>query len=519
MGKIMKKLPIGIQTFSKIIEENCYYVDKTPLIAKLVDEGEYYFLSRPRRFGKSLLLSTLKSAFAGEEELFKGLYLENNWDWSKKYPVIHLSFAGGVVHSLEALSENFHFVLNENAYQYNIKLSNTTLNNALAELILALYRQTGQAVVVLIDEYDKPILDNIDDSEMACLMREELKNIYSVLKQNDAYLKFVILTGVSKFSKISLFSGLNNLEDISLSPDYATLCGYTETEIKQVFSDYAEKTNFQALREWYNGYNFLGEKVYNPFDVLLYFKNNEFENYWFETGSPSFLLKLVRNRQYSIPNLENISLTKADLGSFDVNEITLEALLFQTGYLTIKSVERFGDDKLFHLTYPNREVKASLNHYLLNDLTRSNPSETTHNRLSLYNALKQADFDGLKHAISSLFAAIPHDWYRKNQMANYEGYYASIVYSCFCALGLTVIAEDSTNQGRIDLTVMLDDKVFIIEFKAINESTQQGTALAQIKAKNYQQKYLSAEKTVYLIGMEFEKQQRNLSFFETENLV
>jgi len=515
----LKKLPIGLQTFSKLREDNYYYVDKTPLIAKLANEGEYYFLSRPRRFGKSLLLSTLKSAFAGEEELFKGLYLENNWNWSKKHPVIQLSFAGGVVHSLEALSENFHFALNENAYHYNITLSNTTLNNALAELILALYRQTGQAVVVLIDEYDKPILDNIDDSEMATLMREELKNIYSVLKQNDAYLKFVMLTGVSKFSKISLFSGLNNLRDISLNSDYATLCGYTEQEIKQVFTDRIEGVDFKELARWYNGYNFLGEKVYNPFGILLYLDKHEFKNYWFETGSPSFLLKLVRERQYSIPDMENLTLTEADLGSFDINEINLETLLFQTGYLTIDKVERFGDDSLFYLTYPNREVKASLNHYLLGDLIHSNPSTITRNRITLYNSLKQADFDGLKHAISSLFAAIPYDWYRKNQMANYEGYYASIVYSCFCALGLTVIAEDSTNQGRIDLTVMLDDKIFIIEFKAINEQTQQGTALAQIKAKNYQQKYLSEGKIVYLVGMEFEKQQRNLSFFETEKVM
>ena len=513
----LKKLPIGLQTFSKLREGNYYYVDKTPLIAKLANEGEYYFLSRPRRFGKSLLLSTLKSAFAGEEELFKGLYLENHWDWSKQHPVIHLSFGGGAS-TLDDLYQLFQFNLDKSAKQYGIQLTQSYPPNRFAELIQALYEKTALRVVILIDEYDKPILDKLTKPEFAEKVRDEMKNFYSIIKDSDAYIKFVLLTGVSKFSKISLFSGLNNLEDISLSPDYATLCGYTETEIKQVFSDYAEKTDFKALREWYNGYNFLGEKVYNPFDVLLYFKTNVFENYWFETGSPSFLLKLMRERQYSIPDMETLTLTKANLGSFDVNDITLEALLFQTGYLTIKSVERFGDDSLFHLTYPNREVKASLNQYILGDLTRSNPSESTHSRVALYKALKHANFDGLKQAISSLFAAIPHDWYRKNQMANYEGYYASIVYSCFCAIGLTVIAEDSTNQGQIDLTVMLEDKIFIIEFKALDEKMQQGTALAQIKAKNYQQKYLSEEKTVYLIGMEFEKQQRNLSFFETEKV-
>ncbi|NOR80879.1 MAG: hypothetical protein GQ529_08615, partial [Methyloprofundus sp.] len=198
--------------------------------------------------------------------------------------------------------------------------------------------------------------------------------------------------------------------------------------------------------------------------------------------------------------------------------ITLETLLFQTGYLTIEKIENFDGDKLLYLSYPNREVKASLNQHLLRDLTHTNPSEMTHNRIAIYKALKNADFESLKQAISALFASIPHDWYRKNQISQYEGYYASVVYSCFCALGLTVIAEDSTNQGRIDLTVMLDNKVFIIEFKALDEHAEQGTALAQIKAKNYQHKYLNADKELFLIAMEFDKKQRNLVFFATEKV-
>lgn len=514
----MKKLPIGIQTFSELINDNYYYVDKTPLIAKLAETGKYYFLSRPRRFGKSLLLSTLASAFRGEKALFNGLYLANNWDWSKQYPVIHLSFGGGVPHTVDALTQNFRFSLKENANRYAIQLTEEASNNALAELIQVLQQKTQMPVVVLVDEYDKPILDTIDTPEIALLMREELKSIYSVLKQNDAYLKFVLLTGVSKFSKVSLFSGLNNLKDISLNPDYATLCGYTEADIKQVFTERLEDVDFKKLASWYNGYNFLGEKVYNPFAILLYLDSKEYKNYWFETGSPSFLLKLVRNRQYSLPHIETLRLTEANLGSFDVNDITLETLLFQTGYLTIERVEDFGDDKIFYLTYPNREVKVSLNNYLLSDLIRSNPTEMTHNRMAIYKAFQQSDFTQLKQAIISLFASIPHDWYRKNQMNHYEGYYASIIYSCFCAFGFIVIAEDSTSHGRIDLTVMFENKVFIIEFKALDEQSEKGTALAQIKAKNYQQKYLDAEKELYLIGMEFDKQQRNLSFFEIEKV-
>ena len=515
----MKNLPIGLQTFSKLIAENCYYVDKTLLIAKLVESGHYYFLSRPRRFGKSLLISTLKSAFAGQEDLFKGLYLAEHWDWSKHYPVIHISFAGGVVDSVETLKENFKALIYEIARQNDVELKQQSTNNLFFELINALFEKTGESVVVLIDEYDKPILDNIDKPELAVLLRDELKNIYSVIKYSDAYLKFVLLTGVSKFSKVSLFSGLNNIEDISLNPDYATLCGYTEKEIKQVFTDYAENTDFDLLREWYNGYNFLGEKVYNPFDVLLYFKSKEFKNYWFETGSPSFLLKLIRERQYNLLDMESIFLSEADLGSFDIDDITLETVLFQTGYLTIERVEEFDGEKLFYLSYPNREVKASLNQHLLRDLTRTTPSAITHNRFQVHKALEQTNFEVLKQAFSAIFASIPHDWYRKNQIANYEGYYASIVYSCFCALGLTVIAEDATNHGRIDLTVIQKDKVFIIEFKVLDESTKLGTALAQIKAKNYQQKYLSAGKNIFLIGMEFDKTERNIVYFEWEQFV
>ncbi|MCK5356335.1 MAG: PD-(D/E)XK nuclease domain-containing protein, partial [Methyloprofundus sp.] len=300
------------------------------------------------------------------------------------------------------------------------------------------------------------------------------------------------------------------LEDISLNPDYASLCGYTEKEIKQVFTGYAEATDFELLREWYNGYNFLGEKVYNPFDVLLYFKNKEFKNYWFETGSPAFLLKLIRERQYNLPDMEKIMLLEADLGSFDVNDITLETVLFQTGYLTIERVEAFDGDKVFYLTYPNREVKTSLNQYLLRDLTQSTPSEITRNRVAVYKALQQADFDALQRAFSAIFAAIPHDWYRKNNIAHYEGYYASIVYSCFCAMGFTVIAEDTTNHGRIDLTLIQKNKIFIIEFKVIGSADQQGAALAQIKAKNYQQKYQAMNKEIYLVGMEFDGVERNL---------
>jgi len=510
----MKKLPIGIQTFSELIEGNYYYVDKTALIAELIDSGKYYFLARPRRFGKSLLVSTLKSLFAGEKALFDGLFLQNHWDWSVKYPVIHISFGGGVVNSAAMLDERFRAILDETAEFYRVDLHHDDLANRFAELIKKLADQFQQRVVVLVDEYDKPILDNIEHSARAVAIREGLRNIYSVIKDRDAFIKFALLTGVSRFSKVSLFSGLNNLRDISLDGRYATLCGYTLAEIQSVFSERLSGVDFSQLAEWYNGYNFLGERVYNPFDVLLYLEQRLFKNYWFESGSPDFLIRLVRERQYAIPDLENVVVDEAMLSRFDIDDITLENLLFQTGYLTIERVEDLGGERFYHLTYPNREVKAGLNSHLLRELVQS--GQATRQQMRIYKALEQADPEQLQQALTALFAAIPHDWYRQNQLARYEGYYASIVYCCLAALGVNVIAEDMTNQGRVDLTLKLAEKIFIIEFKVLEGKRESGRALAQIKARKYWQKYATGEFQVMLIGIEFDKSERNIVHFEWE---
>ncbi len=289
----MKKLPIGIQTFHRLIREGYCYVDKTPLIHEMVESGRYYFLSRPRRFGKSLLVSTLKSAFQGEKALFDGLYLEHQWDWDRRHPVVHISLGGGVVEDREMLDAKLNEFIETHLEQHEIELNSASLSGRFSELIRRLHDKYQQPVVVLVDEYDKPILDGIvaDQPARALAMREGLKSFYSVIKESDEYLQFVLLTGVSKFSKVSLFSGLNNLEDITLNARYATLCGYTEAELSTVFADYLVDVDLEALRDWYNGYNFLGDKVYNPYDVLLYLKNRVFRAYWFETASPSFLIK------------------------------------------------------------------------------------------------------------------------------------------------------------------------------------------------------------------------------------
>ncbi|MDZ7758847.1 MAG: ATP-binding protein [Desulfovermiculus sp.] len=507
-----KKLPIGIQTFEKLIKNNYYYVDKTPFVRDLAQCGEYYFLSRPRRFGKSLFLSTLKAAYQGKRELFHGLYLAENWDWDTLHPVVHISFGSGVVRNTQELQTTFDEILYDHSRQYDIEYAKKSLKGRFSELVQRLYEQYGRGVVILVDEFDKPILDNIEDTNTAVAVREELKNYYSVIKDSDPYIEFVFITGVSKFSKVSLFSGLNNLEDITLYKKYSALCGYTQQELEMVFADRLHDVDLKEVKQWYNGYNWLGEEVYNPFDILLFLKSKEFSNYWFETGTPSFLIKLLTNGQYSIPEIENLTAGEEIVGSFDVEYITAETLLFQTGYLTIADFEQIGSFRRYTLTYPNMEVKSSLTNSILSTLAQDRLAKTR-NQSKLIDALLANDLDALKDIFQAFFASIPHDWYRRNQLAGYEGYYASIVYCYFAALGLDVHPEEPTNKGRIDLVIRFEGRVYIIEFKVV-ELTDTGKALEQIKAKGYADKFTGQE--VYLIGVEFSSEERNVVGFEWE---
>ena len=509
----MKKLPIGIQTFSKIVTGNYCYADKTSLIARLVDEGEFYFLSRPRRFGKSLLIDTIAEAFLGNKEMFSGLYLEKNWEWEQRYPVVRIDFAQGVLRSKEQLEASIMEMLHVMAASADITLKMTETHLAFAELIRELHLQTGQPVVVLVDEYDKPILDNITTPDAAEVLRDGLRNFYSVLKAQGAHLRFVMLTGVSKFSKVSLFSGLNNLEDITLDPRVGTLCGYTQKELETVFHEYLADIDLTEVQQWYNGYNFLSEPVYNPFDVLLYLRNRLFKPYWFETGTPSFLVRLLEEKKILINGLDDLTAGEELLSSFDVDFIEPEPLLFQTGYLTIKSIEHLFDrEYVYHLGFPNHEVRKSLTGSILHWYVQDQ-RPLRNNQMSLVNILKTNDIDKLETLFHAFFASIPNDWYRKNTIAEYEGYYCSVVYCYFTAIGLNVQPEESTNQGRIDMTVLFNDRAYIIEFK-VNELTGPECALDQIKEKKYYEKY--AERETYLIGIEFSKEDRNITRFEWE---
>ena len=512
-----RKLPIGIQTFRTIREENCYYVDKTAYMARLVAEGKHYFLSRPRRFGKSLFLDTLKELFEGNEPLFKGLAIRERWDWSVPHPVLRLSFGSGNFKEPGYLHENSMEQLTAIEHRAGVVAESATAPGRFARLLEALHQQTGQPVAVLIDEYDKPILDALEVPEVARANRDYLRGLYATIKDSDAHIAFTFLTGVSKFSKVSLFSGLNNLIDITLNPHYSAICGYTEADLDAVFAPELPGLDRDAIRAWYNGYNWLGDNaVYNPFDVLLLFFNRQFGAYWFETGTPTFLIEMLLTRGVSALALDDLLGSDELLSAFDVDHIATEALLFQTGYLTIRRTELRGGEIYYRLGYPNREVQQSLNKSLLNHLT-GNLARRAEHSARLYDLLLVNDFDSLKTLFEAFFASIPYQWHTNNEIANYEGYYASVFYSYFASLGLTITVEDSSQAGRLDMAVLFNGNVYLFEFKVV-ERVSAGTALGQLKARDYAAKYRGRGEAIYLIGVEFSRETRNVAAFEVEGM-
>ena len=361
------------------------------------------------------------------------------------------------------------------------------------------------------DEYDKAILDNIDNLKLAQEIRSSLRGFYTQIKDNDAYIEFCMLTGVSKFSKVSIFSGLNNLKDISLNVEFGDICGYTQNDLETVFKEYLIDVDMKELKSWYNGYNFLGLKVYNPYDILQFLdKNKEFDNYWFETGTPTFLMNIIKKQNYFLPNLNNIILEKKEANSFEIEDLKLETVMFQSGYLTIKEVRKKRDRVFYLLDFPNKEVKLSFYDYILEKLTNNEKFIISD---SLYDILEDSSLDNLENTIKKLFSSIAYNNFTNNDIQNYEGFYASVLYTYFATLGLELIAEDVTNKGRIDLTIKFDNKVYIFEFK-INSND----VLSQIKEKKYYEKYLSADSEVYIIGICFDTKKRNLTSFEYEKI-
>ncbi len=508
-----RKLPIGIQNFREIREEGHYYVDKTPHIELLIESGKHYFLSRPRRFGKSLLLDTIKELFEGSEALFRGLRIHGRWNWGRQHPVLRLSFGSGNFSVDGAVGVRTVEELGAIASRLGIETEGLSPPGQFSNLLRTLHEQFDERVVVLVDEYDKPILDALAKPEVARANREFLSGLYAVIKDCDAHIRFTLLTGVSKFSKVNLFSGLNNLEDVTLDPRFATVCGYTEGDLDTVFAPETEGLDRERVREWYNGYNWRGDEcVYNPFDILLLFRRREFRAWWFETGTPTFLVDTLLRRGIKSFALDGMVADDKLLSSFDVNEIAPEALLFQTGYLTIEESFSHEERDFYRLGYPNREVRQSLNEALLARLAGAAAGAAS--QVKLLSALLDNDLAAVEAEFRAIYAAIPSDWHRRNDIAHFEGYYASVFYSCLAALGFSLTVEDASAAGRADLALRCGGRVYLFEFK-VAERADEGAALRQLIERGYAEKYRAAGEPIHLIGVEFSEQSRNVTTFET----
>jgi hypothetical protein len=511
----MKKLPIGLQTLSEIIQENYAYVDKTYFAHKLITNGKYYFLSRPRRFGKSLFLDTLSEIFKGNKELFKGLFIHDPYHF-KAHPVIRISFGSGDYIEEDLVKRELSNIFKRNIRDLGVESPNTEdYRTCFEDLIYNVYTQYGERVVILIDEYDKPILDNITNMEYALKARHILKNFYSVIKDNDKLIRFVFITGVSKFSKMNLFSGLNNLEDITVDANYAEICGYTHEDLKTVFKEHLEGADLEMVKRWYNGYYYFGERVYNPFDILLFIsKGLEFRNYWWNTGNPSFLIQKLAENRYYIPEIEDAVISEEGLDAFDVEYIDLLALLWQTGYLTFE--ERIKDEfgaVSYKLAIPNLEIQFSLNQFFIEYLTNQRHEKITF-RNTMREGLKNCDFEKFVAVLKAVFSSIPYTDYANNIISQYEGYYCSVVFVYLSALGYDVIPEDVTNRGRIDLTLKMDGYVVIIEFKVDSKESP----LKQIKERKYHEKYMQKGNRIYLVGIRFDSREKNIRDYEVEEV-
>ncbi len=490
---------------------DCYYVDKTDHVRRLVEGGKYYFLSRPRRFGKTLLVDTLQKLFEGSEELFRGLAIHGDWDWSARHPVVRISFGGGNFDSPDFIRSNVDDQLEETERLAGLEPGAAEASIRFRRLIRTLHERTGQQAVVLVDEYDKPILDALGDRELALANRDFLRGFYAMIKDCDEQLRFVFLTGVSKFSKAGLFSGLNNLIDITLEPEFSDICGCTDDELDAVFAPELEGLDRDEIRRWYNGYNWRGpERLYNPFGLLLLFRRREFRPYWFHSGTPTFLVETLARRNLPTPDLDGMIGSESLLSTFDVDDISIEALLFQTGYLTIAGEE----DGRYRLDYPNLEVRRSLGEALLGELLPVEARKKT-GRLRLGELLEANDFERLGTLFRGVFAAIPHQWYMNSPVAKYEAHYASVIHSCFLMEGLEPVAEDSGSRGRADMAIRAGGRVYLFEFKVV-ERGREGTALAQLREKGYADKYRRLGRSVHLIGVEFSREERNVVGFDCE---
>jgi len=512
----MKRLPVGVQAFETFASRNCVYVDKTEHILRMTDEGMFYFLSRPRRFGKSLLVSVLKCLFQAKRELFDGLRIAEpgRWEW-EEHPVIIIDFNGITYDTPENFRLSLTETLTDTAETHGMTLRRSLLKGKFRELILGLCQKTGMPVVILIDEYDKPIVDHLGRGkaamETARANRDILKSFFGVLKDTDIspMLRFVFITGVSKFSRVSIFSELNNLRDITMNPDYADMLGYTEEEVGTCFAPYIDgfsrKTHMpgtevrKKLEHHYDGYRFSRKniKVYNPFSVLSSLIETDFGNYWFETGTPTFLVNLLRERDWHLPEIENTEVTESVFSTYDIDDLRPEALLFQTGYLTIKDVR----DGIHSLGYPNHEVRTAFLEILLTSLAEGATGTGISRFVLLSKYLMEEDFKAFFETVTAIFAAVPYSLNSRRD----EAYFHTMFYLMVSASGTDAENEVLSCRGRIDLVMEFPDSVHITEFKC-NRSAK--AAISQIRKKGYAEKYKQGGKKIFLLGINFSTEKR-----------
>jgi Predicted AAA-ATPase/PD-(D/E)XK nuclease superfamily len=511
------KLPIGVQDFQVLRTENSIYVDKTEQIYHIIQDGNYYFLSRPRRFGKSLLLSTIKELFKGNKSLFEGLWIEDKWDWTQKNPVVHISFAAAGVREI-GLIKAISYLIERNSELYGIALEKEGNPARFRELIQKLYEKHGK-VVVLIDEYDKAIVDYIDDIPKANEHKEILRDFYVVLKDTPEYLRFVFITGISKFSKVSIFSALNHLNDISMDDKYATLLGYTQEELEYYFesyipraakaNDYNEAELLAAVKYWYNGYSWDGSrKVYNPFSILNFFDKNDFKNFWFSTGTPTFLSILARQQEFY--DIDAIETEQTAFETFDIENLNPQAVMFQTGYLTIKKHDRkFGT---YTLGYPNNEVRRAFLEYMIDAYSFVQINDVPPTFIKIRRALERNDIPIIIELLNTMFASIPYQIWDGTS----EKYYHSLVHLMLNYLGTNVQSEISTNRGRLDAVLQTEKYIYILEFK-FNKSAQ--TALRAIEKRGYAQQYAQSQKEVIAVGINFSSATKNINQWRRKILI
>ncbi|TGO02346.1 hypothetical protein PN36_26425 [Candidatus Thiomargarita nelsonii] len=507
----MKKLPLGVQTFSEIIQEGYLYVDKTQQIAELI-QSKYVFLSRPRRFGKSLLVSTLSEIFSGNQALFQGLYIYDKIEW-QSHPIIHIDFSVIDFSTETDLREGLLDLLDDINVDYQLGVKKRGFKAYFKKIIQALSAKKGK-VVVLIDEYDKPIVDHIDEIKKATKNRKILQEFFGVLKYSDAFLRFVFLTGVSKFSRVSIFSELNNLRDITFSKPFATLLGYTQEELESYFGQHIQSLCFELglkkphllaqIKHWYNGYSWNAkDRVYNPYSILNLFAEQQFDNYWFASGTPTFLMKLIKKTALDVTVLENKKVSKILFDSYNLENLNVFALLFQTGYLTITHIES-GEDLLpeYTLNYPNLEVKNAFVTYLFEIFTTNSLDEIQPVAKNLRRHLQAENLDGFMNIIRALFAKIPYPLHIQK-----EAYYHSLFYMILVLMGVEIDLEVLTDKGRIDGVLAFSDKIYLIEFKygkagsKIDSLAQK--ALKQIKDKNYGERFLNDGRPRVYLGVGF----------------